>query len=208
MSNDQIIYDVAIKNGFTPVSAKLVVAQSRFETADYTSAVFRQNYNTSGMKFANQPLAIKGTLAPYKERSASCQAVTGGQVGGYGPPQCKSGDHYAKFPSLEISAKDKIERNFKITMGGVTPEQLKAATTPEQFADLLKRRRYYGDNPYGTSLGMAERDNYARGLRAKLLRVQIIEFVKKYKFPIGGILLFISGASFYYYFMKKKGLIK
>lgn len=208
MTNDEIIYNVAIKNGFNPVSAKLVVAQSRFETADYTSAVFKSNLNTSGMKFAGQPLAIKGTLVPYGERSSRCQAVTRGQVGGYGPSQCVNNDHYAKFPSVEVSARDKIERNFTKTMGGVTPEQLKAAKTPEEFADLLKRRRYYGDNAYGTFLGKAEQDNYTRGLRAKLLKIQGLEFIRKNKLPIGAALLFISASAFYYYFLKKKRLIK
>lgn len=201
---DQIIYNTAIKSGFTPTAARLVVAQARFETADYTSSVFKNNFNTSGMKFAGQPLAIKGTLVPYKERSKHCKAVTTGQVGGYGPAPCLNGDHYAKFPSVLISAKDKIERNFTITMGGVTPEQLKAAKTPEEFADLLKRRRYYGDNPYGTPLGKAEQDNYTRGLRAKLLKIQVTEFVQKNK---GKIALLLGGMALIgaaYFILKKK----
>jgi hypothetical protein len=38
---DQIIYDTAIKEGFNPTAAKLIVAQARFESADYTSNVFQ-----------------------------------------------------------------------------------------------------------------------------------------------------------------------
>ena len=40
---DQIIYDTAIKEGFNPTAAKLIVAQARFESADYTSNVFQKN---------------------------------------------------------------------------------------------------------------------------------------------------------------------
>ena len=73
-NNDQIIYDIAIKNGFSPTSAKLIVGQARFESANYTSAVFRANNNTSGMKYIGQPLASRGTLAPMSERSATCRS--------------------------------------------------------------------------------------------------------------------------------------
>jgi uncharacterized FlgJ-related protein len=61
MTNDQLIYETAIRAGFTPTAAKLVVAQARFESADYTSSVFKNNNNTSGMKFIGQPLANERT---------------------------------------------------------------------------------------------------------------------------------------------------
>jgi uncharacterized FlgJ-related protein len=189
MTNDQIIYNVAIQNGFTPIAAKLVVAQARFESADYTSNVFKNNLNTSGMKYAGQPLATKGTLAPYSERTSACQASG----------ICINGDYYAKFRSVEDSARDKIERNFAKTMGGVTPDQLKNVKTPEEFANLLKRRSYYGSSESG----------YASGLKAKLLRLNVIEFYQKYKNPInyaviGGVLV---GIGAYLFYLKKKGII-
>lgn len=95
---DQLIYDTAIKQGFKPSAAKLVVAQARFESADYTSNVFKANNNTSGMKFIGQPLATRGSLAPKNERSESCQA------GGI----CKNSDHYAKFASVQDSANERF----------------------------------------------------------------------------------------------------
>lgn len=190
---DQLIYDTAIKNGFTPTSAKFVVAQARYESSDYTSGVFQKNLNTSGMKFVGQPLATRGTLAPFSERSSGCQAVSKGQVGGQGATPCRDSDHYAKFASVSDSAKDKIERNYNITRKGVTPEQLKKAETPEEFARLLKVRGYYG----------GEESSYAGGLKAKLLRIQVVEFVTKNKNSILLIvgLAVIGGA---YYFFKKK----
>lgn len=179
---DKLIYDTAISEGFTPVAAKLIVAQARFESADYTSNVFRNNYNTSGMKYIGQPLATRGTLAPMNERSATCRA--GGQ--------CVNGDHYAKFRSVADSAKDKISRNYNITMKGVTPQQLKNVKTPEEFARLLKQRGYYTD----------KESTYANGLRAKLMRVQIVEFVSKNKgmLFVGLGIVAISAA---YYIYKK-----
>lgn len=191
---DQIIYDTAIKEGFNPIAAKLVVAQARYESADYSSNVFKNNFNTSGMKFVGQPLATRGTLAPFDERSDGCQRVSVGQVGGQGASPCRDRDHYAKFKSVADSAKDKIQRNFNITMKGVTPEQLKNVKTPEEFARLLKIRGYYG----------GEESSYAAGMRNKLLRIQVVEFVEKNKntlLLVGGIaILAIS----YYIFKRKK----
>jgi hypothetical protein len=194
-NNDQIIYDVAIKNGFNPQAAKLIVAQARFESSDYTSNVFKNNINTSGMKYVGQPLATRGTLAPFKERSKTCQE------GGV----CKDSDHYAKFKSVEDSAKDKIERNFLKIMRGVTPEQLKSVTDANQFADLLKQRGYYGFGTYGTPEAQKEINNYAGGLKAKLLKINVIEFIRKNpKSSAVGILLILGLLSYYGYYLYKK----
>ena len=180
---DQLIYDVAIKNGFKPSAAKLIVAQARFESADYTSNVFKNNNNTSGMKYIGQPLATRGTLAPVSERSASCKKNG----------VCSDRDHYAKFQSVADSARDKIERNYNITMKGVTPQQLKNVETPEEFARLLKQRGYYDD----------KETTYANGLKAKLLRIQIVELVETIKKNkntlILGLGLVLLGVGYYIY---------
>jgi hypothetical protein len=195
MTNDQLIYDTAIKAGFTPTAAQVVVAQARFESADYTSFVFRNNNNTSGMKYIGQPLATRGTLAPMNERSSTCRA--GGE--------CKNSDHYAKFASVADSAADKINRLYSKTMGGVTPEQLKNAKDADEFADLLKRRSYYGFGKHGTEVGNREQKQYAGGLKAKLLRLEVVEFVRKNKVPIAVIAVAAVGISFFLYrkFRKK-----
>lgn len=195
MTNDQLIYETAVRAGFTPTAAKLVVAQARLESADYTSNVFKNNNNTSGMKFIGQPLATRGTLAPMNERSQTCRA--GGE--------CKDSDHYAKFKSVADSASDKINRLYEKTMGGVTPAQLKNAKDADEFAALLKRRSYYGFYPYSTEQGKKEAAGYAAGLRAKLLRFQVIEFVRKNKVPIAVVAVAAIGISFlmYRYFRNK-----
>ena len=89
-------------------------------------------------------------------------------------------------------------------MGGVTPEQLRNAKDADEFAMLLKKRSYYGFGKYGTDLGNREQNGYAGGLRAKLLRVEVIEFLQKNKVPIGAVLLIAFGVSAYLYFKLKK----
>lgn len=179
VSNDQIIYNTALKYGFTPDAAKFVVAQARFESADYTSNVFKANNNTSGMKYVGQPLATRGTIAPKSEQSTSCR--NGGK--------CYNGDFYAKFNSIQDSVEDKIGRLYNITKGGVSPQQLKNAKTPEEFAKLLKKRGYYTD----------KEEIYARGLKNKLLKIEVIEFVNENRNYLSlGIVLVLIGLFYYY----------
>jgi hypothetical protein len=188
---DQIIYDTAIKQGFTPTAAKFIVGQARFESANYTSKVFKANNNTSGMKFIGQPLATRGTLAPMSERSSTCRS--GGT--------CNNSDHYAKFASVQDSATDKIVRLYSKTMGGVTPEQLKNAKTAEEFARLLKKRRYYGPSAYGTAASEKEISQYAGGIKLLMLRAQLVEFVGKNK---SGLLIGVLLVATAIYLYKKK----
>jgi len=119
MTIDQQIYNTAIAQGFNPTAAKLIVAQARFESADYTSNVFKKNNNTSGVKFINQKNAVQGTLSP-------------------------EGNYYAKYNTIQDSLNDKIVRLYNITMRGVTPQQLKNSKDATEFANLLKQRGYYG----------------------------------------------------------------
>ena len=169
MTLDQQIYDTAIKNGFNQMAAKLIVAQARFESADYTSNVFKQNNNTSGIKFIGQPNAVQGTLSP-------------------------EGNYYAKFNTIQDAINDKIARLYNITMRGVTPQQLKDSTDANDFANKLKQRGYFGSTAI----------DYANGLKAKLLRINVLEFVTKNKLPLTlGIGVILIGAGIYYKFVKK-----
>jgi flagellum-specific peptidoglycan hydrolase FlgJ len=143
---DKIIYDIAINNGFTPNAALFVVAQARLESADYKSNVFKKNNNAFGMKYAGQPLATKGTRSPASEQIS--------------PPNANI-NFYAKFNSLEDSAKDTIGRLFNIKRNGVTPSMLKNASTPLEYAELQKKRGYFG----GTAV------NYAKLIISKLKKI-------------------------------------
>jgi LPXTG-motif cell wall-anchored protein len=193
---DQAIYNTAIEQGFNPTAAKLIAAQARFESADYTSAVFRANNNTSGIKYigSSQINAQRGSLAPANERTCG---------GG-----C-NGDYYAKFDTIQDSINDKIVRLYNITMRGVTPQQLKDSTDATEFATLLKKRSYYGPSAFGTSGAQSEINNYAGGLRAKLLKINVLEFYTKNKTAVnlavvGVILIGLTG---YFYFLKKKKVV-
>lgn len=194
---DQSIYNSAIKEGFTPTSAKFIVAQARLESGHYNSDVFKNNKNSFGMKYVEQPLATKGSIAPYSERSNSCKINS----------VCSNGDYYARYSTVEDSIKDVIERNYNKTRSGVTPEQLKNAKTPEEFASLLKKRGYYG----------ATESSYASNIKSILNRVKVSEIYGKvenvYKKNSKGInygLIAISliGATYYAYLLYKKGVIK
>ena len=89
-------------------------------------------------------------------------------------------------------------------MVGVTHDQLKSSTSADDFAAKLKKRSYYGFYSYSTAAGQKEAANYAAGLKAKLLRIKIIEFVQKNKTSLAiGLLLFGSGL-YYYLKIKKK----
>jgi hypothetical protein len=178
---DQMIYNTAIANGFNPQGAKIIAAQARFESADYTSSVFKANNNTSGIKYigSKQKNAQQGTLSP-------------------------EGDYYAKFDTIQDAINDKIVRLYNLTMGGVTPKQLKDTTDPTEFATLLKKRGYYGNTAYGTPQATSDIENYAGGLKSKLLKINVIAFVKKNKYTLGLGILIASLATFFYLKLKKQ----
>lgn len=197
---DQDIYNTAIKQGFNPIAAKLIVAQARFESADYTSAVFKANNNTSGIKYigASQINAQRGTPAPSNERRCNLQC---------------NGDFYAKFDTVQDSINDKIVRLYSRTMGGVTPQQLKDSTSADDFARLLKMRSYYGfgklnsSEPSKVAQAESEIRNYAAGLKAKLIRINVIEFVEKNKVNLAVVGAIIIGITAYVFYLKKKKVI-
>ena len=183
---DQAIYDTALEQGFNPTAAKLIAAQARFESADYTSHVFKTDNNTSGIKYigSRQINASRGTLSP-------------------------EGDYYAHFETVQDAINDKIVRLYNIKMGGVTPEQLKNVTDSTEFATLLKKRSYYGNTPYGTAQAEADINNYASGMRAKLLRINVLEFYTKNKTAVnlavvGGVVIALT---VYAYYLKKKKVL-
>ena len=189
MNIDPQIYDTAIQQGFNPVAAKLIAAQARFESADYNSNVFKLNNNTSGIKFIGQPNAVRGSLAPANERTCN---------GG-----C-NGDYYAKFNTIQDSINDKIVRLYNKTMGGITPDQLKSSNSADDFAAKLKKRNYYGFYSYSTVAGQKEAANYAAGLKSKLLRIKIVEFIQKNKTSLAIGLILLGSGLWYYLKIKKK----
>lgn len=190
MNYDQEIYKVALENGFTPTSAKFVVAQAKLESANYTSNVFKNNNNMFGMKFVGQANATRGTLAPANERKCN--------------GNCDS-DYYAKYKTPSDSARDAIQRLFSKTMYGVTSQDLKDSTTTEQYALNLKKRHYYGFQTDPSKWG-SEVANYVKNLNFRLTQITIDEVITKVKENKGktiflGIGLILISAYLYY---KKK----
>ncbi len=167
MTIDEQIYTAALKAGFSPSAAKLVVAQARHETGNYSSYQFRNNNNLFGMKYVKQPLAKQGNKSP-------------------------EGDFYAKYANVGDSVQDLVNRNYKITRGGVSFDQLKNVSDSTDFAQKLKKRGYY-------TAGVNE---YANGLKNALMRVNISEVVKKHggKLTLGIGLLALA---IYLYYKKK-----
>jgi hypothetical protein len=199
MDIDQSIYNTAIEEGFSPTSAKLIVAQARLESSHYSSSVFKANNNMYGMKFIGQPLATRGTLAPLNERSASCRS--GGT--------CVDSDHYAKYSSVEDSAKDTIQRLYKKTRKGIGFDQLKDVKSATEFATKLKTRDYFGFHSIDTEAGKQEAREYARILDSILLRIKVLNFYKENKKKIDYttlaiVVLGLTGFAYWYYKKKYK----
>lgn len=195
---DQEIYNLAIQEGYTPIVAKLIVAQARLESANYTSPVFNCNNNMYGMKYIGQPLATRGTLAPDSEISRGCSS-SGRDCNRIGVGSCNNGDYYAKFNTPLDSARDTIIRLYRITRKGVGFNELNSATDSLSFATLLKKRDYFGGSA----------NSYAAGLSARLLLVNIIEFYQENKKAINYATLgaIIIGLSVYGYILKRKKII-
>lgn len=214
---DQIIYDTARDAGFTDIVAKLIAAQARVETSDngvdYSTLNFTCNNNLFGMKYVGQSLASKGTPAPSSERSSGC-GVTGSGCTKSGVGTCNNSDFYARYNSPEDSIKDAIERLFKKTVNGITPEELNTATDSTSYATIQKKRGYYGFYPYGTAGATTEINGYAAGLRARLKRVSVVDYIgdvyKNNKTTVnlalvGGIVIAVTAYGYYLY---KKGIWK
>lgn len=197
MSLDQEIYNLAIQEGFSPIASKLIVAQARYESANYGSNVFNNNNNMYGMKFIGQdkqPLATRGTLAPPNERSDSCKS--GGT--------CVDRDFYAKYNKPSDSAKDVIQRLYKKTRNGIGFNELRDVKDAQEFANKLKTRNYFGFHDINTPEGQKEANTYALGLNARLLLVNVLEFYqsnkKKINYTLMGIVLIgVTTLSYWYY---------
>jgi uncharacterized FlgJ-related protein len=118
---DQLIYDVARRSGFPDNFARLLVAQCKHESANYSSPVFKANNNLNGYKFVGQKIAKKGTLSP-------------------------EGDYYAKYAKVEDSAKELVNWIKRRQMEKKFPADLTTINSPGKYAELLKASNYYGDS--------------------------------------------------------------
>lgn len=114
------IYAALKKENVPDVNARIIIAQARHETANFSSNPFLKNNNIAGMKMPSirkSPFIISsGTAAPAIEGSTP----------------------YAKYASIEDSARDVVH-----WLKYQNAEWNKIAT-PEDYASFLKSKNYYG----------------------------------------------------------------
>lgn len=151
MNCDQLIYDVAIANGYNPSACQIIAAHARYITDDYKSDMFKQNNNLFGLRYSKQPLAIRGTEVPEEERA----------------PGNVSTNYYAKYESPEDSVRDLVWRLFSRDINSVTQSTLQEIRTVDDYADMLKLRMFYS----GSNV------KYANSIRAKLFFVKANDIV-------------------------------
>lgn len=109
-------FDIAISIGLTESQAKLIAAQSAYETANFTSNVFKLNNNPAGIMFINKPYqknATPGSSFPANESNTA---------------------KYAKFATIKDGFKDMIR---------ITYPSLIKSTDTTTYAANLKMQKYY-----------------------------------------------------------------
>ena len=184
---NQQIYDAAVKGGASNWLAKLLIAQSRFETGDYGNNQSKTNNNIFGFKFSsNSKYAQKGNISP-------------------------EGDPYAKYPTIEDAILDYIERwmGLRSKQGGTRLEEFNQIPEGDTltFATKLKSYGYYHTPSNETTEQSINK--YKKGLDAKLKRMVVVDWYFNNKTAINisviGIVLVSLGA--YFYILKKRKVI-
>lgn len=118
-------FDIAVGIGLNETQAKLIAAQAAFESANFTSNVFKLNNNPAGIQFINKPF----------QKNAS--------PGSPFPPSESKTAKYAKFNTIADGFKDMVRITYKALQGDPDP------TT---YAARLKAQSYYaGDQGIYTS---------------------------------------------------------
>lgn len=174
---DQQIYEGAIKGGTTQALAKLMVAQARHETGNYSNYQTRKNNNVFGFKYSpNSQYSKKGNISP-------------------------EGDYYAYYQSLEYAILDYIGRwmNMSASGGGTRLQEFNQISDTTSYAIKLKSYGYYGApvNEYISGLNSA--------LKRMLLVEFYFNNKKTINYAIvGGIIILLTG---YIYFLKNKKII-
>lgn len=129
-----IIYNTAISTGINNLVASFIVSQAAHETGGFTSDLFNRANNAFGM------------TVPKLRKSPFIIAADKKQPDGSG--------NYAKYLNVQDSTKDLIHW---FTYNGIT---LNTITSPEQYANVLKSKGYYGDTV----------QNYLSGLKTYLAK--------------------------------------
>lgn len=134
MTNTQLstlVYAIAFGDGMPDQLCKLIVAQAKHETDDFSSHAFEYNNNCFGYKY------VKGAKW---------------QMG----PGITSTEHdpYAHYEDVAHSVHEICDWIKRRQHEGKFPADLRTITSPAQYAQLLKACGYYGDtlSDYTTGL--------------------------------------------------------
>jgi uncharacterized FlgJ-related protein len=119
MDYGQVIYTTLLNDGIPPNLANIMTAQSKFESANYTSNVFLNCNNAFGYKYEGQAIAESCNISP-------------------------EGDSYAGYDNVEDSAHEIAAWIGRRIAEGNFPADLRTITTPAQYAILLKQSGYFG----------------------------------------------------------------
>lgn len=119
MAFELIIYQTLIEQKIPAPLAKLITAQSQFESGNYKSRVFLTDNNAFGYKYVGQKIASKGLPSPKSE-----------------------GDNYAHYASVKDSAIE-LSNWVKRRVKEKKFPALNKITTAEQYSGLLKASGYY-----------------------------------------------------------------
>lgn len=134
MSYEQRIYNQAragtsLNPGLPETLALLVVAQSKHESGNYTSNLFRSYNNAFG----------------YSYSGSRYQSAAG--------TKADNGLPIAAYNNVEDSTKEIVDYIYRRRNSGQFPA-LDTITTPEQYAALLKQVGYYGDTQSNYTRGL------------------------------------------------------
>jgi len=150
-------YNIAIDLGLSDAQAKLIASQAAYETANFTSNVFKLNNNPAGIMFINKPYqknATAGSSFPSNESKTA---------------------KYAKFLTIKDGFKDMIR---------ITYPSLIQSTDSTTYAAKLKAQKYYTGNQEIYSAGLTRYWNLTKDFVKKknsiigiLLIISTITFI-------------------------------
>jgi flagellum-specific peptidoglycan hydrolase FlgJ len=157
----QIIYDTLIGQKIPPILAKIVTAQSQFESGNFKSNVFLKDNNAFGYKYVGQKIATKGIPSPASE-----------------------GDNYAHYNNVQDSASELANWLKRRRKEGKLPA-LETITTPAQYSKLIKAAGYYGASENTYTKGITKIFNSLKigpvvtGLTGLIIIAAIFFFIKR-----------------------------
>lgn len=122
MNIEQIVYNYSKSQGVSDNVAKIITAQSKLESGNYSSNLFKTSNNLFGYKYVGQSIATSGIAAPSSEGNL----------------------RYANYSRVEDSVLEIIKWiNRRVAEKKFTLQDLE---TPEGYARALKNAGYYGDS--------------------------------------------------------------